>query len=418
MEKPCGLKEKRRMKHLSSVLPEHHAAFTRLLDKKTPHNTSNLYLLAMVIAYFSRARLFPWQYQRIHFFLALHLANDMEEDDELAKLDMFFFIYGRNLAQIPKFHKLHYDFICCVGWDLRVTREECGEVEAIARDHCKCSLEKYYDVQDQEIPTPHPVLNNDSFCFVSTSIFPGQLTRKYSSCLTIFLDDSKLSQPHRRSMVQCVTLAIYYHIKYRDANRSLDFFDERLHPLTRVKVPQEYFQQDPEHKCIYRFVATIFNAAWLPAECAIITLVYLERLLSYAEMDLCPTNWRRIVLGAILLACKAWHNEAVWNIDFCWILKDITLEDINELERHYLDLLEFNVNVSASVYAKYYFDLRSLADDNDVCFVFASLTKEKAQNLEALSRLCEDEGLCRAAIRRSSSDGNFIGIRLSNAILS
>ena len=29
------------------------------------------YLLAMVIAYFSRAGLFCWQYQRIHFFLAL-----------------------------------------------------------------------------------------------------------------------------------------------------------------------------------------------------------------------------------------------------------------------------------------------------------------------------------------------------------
>ncbi|KFO20068.1 Speedy protein E4 [Fukomys damarensis] len=28
-------------------------------------------LLAMVITYFSRASLFSWQYQRIHFFLAL-----------------------------------------------------------------------------------------------------------------------------------------------------------------------------------------------------------------------------------------------------------------------------------------------------------------------------------------------------------
>uniref|UniRef100_A0A2K6M4P0 Uncharacterized protein n=1 Tax=Rhinopithecus bieti TaxID=61621 RepID=A0A2K6M4P0_RHIBE len=32
---------------------------------------SDKYLLAMVIAYFSRAGLFSWQYQRIHFFLAL-----------------------------------------------------------------------------------------------------------------------------------------------------------------------------------------------------------------------------------------------------------------------------------------------------------------------------------------------------------
>lgn len=32
---------------------------------------SHQYLLSMVIAYFSRAGLFPWQYQRIHFFIAL-----------------------------------------------------------------------------------------------------------------------------------------------------------------------------------------------------------------------------------------------------------------------------------------------------------------------------------------------------------
>ncbi|KAM6156444.1 cyclin-Y-like protein 1 [Erethizon dorsatum] len=246
----------------------------------------------------------------------------------------------------------------------------------------------------------------------------GQLTRKYSSCSVIFLDDSTLSQPNCRNMIRCVTLTVYYHIKYRDGNRSLDIFDERLHPITREKLPEEYFEHDPEHKSIYRFVATIFKAAFFPAECAIITLVYIERLLSRAEIDICPTNWKRIVLGAILLACKVWHDEAVWNIDFCRTLKDISLKDINELERHYLNLLEFNCNVSASVYATYYFDLRSLADDSNLYFVFAPLTKERAQNLEATSRLCEDEDLCRAAMRRSCSDGNFIGIRLSNAIIS
>uniref|UniRef100_A0A2K6M4P3 Uncharacterized protein n=1 Tax=Rhinopithecus bieti TaxID=61621 RepID=A0A2K6M4P3_RHIBE len=35
---------------------------------------SDKYLLAMVIAYFSRAGLFSWQYQRIHFFLPLHFS--------------------------------------------------------------------------------------------------------------------------------------------------------------------------------------------------------------------------------------------------------------------------------------------------------------------------------------------------------
>ena len=54
----------------------------------------------------------------------------------------------------------------------------------------------------------------------------------------------------------------------------------------------------------------------------------------------------------------------------------------NEMERHFLELLQFNINVPASVYAKYYFDLRSLADDYNLNFLFAPLSKERAQNLE------------------------------------
>nr|XP_023419118.1 speedy protein E4 [Cavia porcellus] len=139
LEKPSGLKKKRKMKHLSSVLPEHHAAFTRLLEDPIIRRflawdmnlrASDKYLLAMVITYFSSAGLFPWQYQRIHFFLALYLANDMEEDNMLAKLDMFLFLYGRNLGQIPKFHKMRSSFTCCMVWDLRVTREDCEEIQA------------------------------------------------------------------------------------------------------------------------------------------------------------------------------------------------------------------------------------------------------------------------------------------------
>ncbi|XP_014006491.1 cyclin-Y-like protein 1 isoform X1 [Salmo salar] len=248
---------------------------------------------------------------------------------------------------------------------------------------------------------------------------PG-LSKKYSSCSTIFLDDSTVSLPNLKSTVKCVTLAIYYHIKNRDSNRSLDIFDEKIHPLTREKVPEDYYSVDPEHKLIYRFVRTLFSSAQLTAECAIVTLVYLERLLTYAEMDICPCNWKRIVLGAILLASKVWDDQAVWNVDYCQILKDITVEDMNEMERHFLELLQFNINVPASVYAKYYFDLRSLADDNNLNFPLEPLDNQRATKLEAISRLCEDryKDLGKVTIRRSLSADNLVGVRTTHAVLS
>ncbi|XP_064800612.1 cyclin-Y-like protein 1 isoform X2 [Oncorhynchus masou masou] len=206
------------------------------------------------------------------------------------------------------------------------------------------------------------------------------LSKKYSSCSTIFIDDSTVSQPNLKSTIKRVTLAIYYHIKNRDSDRSLDIFDEKMHPLS----------------------------------------VYLERLLTYAEMDICPCNWKRIVLGAILLASKVWDDQAVWNIDYCQILKDITVEDMNEMERQFLELLQFHISVPASVYAKYYFDLRSLADDNSPRFPLETLGNERAQKLEAISRLCEDKykDWSRAAVKRSFSADNLVGIRCANAVLS
>ena len=54
----------------------------------------------------------------------------------------------------------------------------------------------------------------------------------------------------------------------------------------------------------------------------------MDRLLTYGEMDITPGTWRHIVLGAILLASKVWDDQAVWNVDYCQILKDIAVEDM------------------------------------------------------------------------------------------
>ncbi|VIO91484.1 Uncharacterized protein BM_BM7453 [Brugia malayi] len=218
--------------------------------------------------------------------------------------------------------------------------------------------------------------------------------QKSNSCSTIFLDDSTISQPNLKNTIKCISLAIYYHIvnrKNRAHERLMEIFEERLHPITRDPIPIEMMSRDPDHRQIYRFIRTLFHAAQLTAECAIITLVYVERLLNYAEMDLCPSNWRRVVLGAIMLASKVWDDQAVWNVDYCQILKDTNVDDMNELERQFLECLEFNINVPSSVYAKYYYELRTLAMANDLQLPLQPLYKERARKLEALSRIYEDK---------------------------
>ena len=42
-----------------------------------------------------------------------------------------------------------------------------------------------------------------------------------------------------------------------------------------------------------------------------------------------------------------------------------TLTDINILEKRFLELLEFNVSITASLYASYYFELRTLCETSE-----------------------------------------------------
>ncbi|KAK1342814.1 hypothetical protein QTO34_015581 [Cnephaeus nilssonii] len=86
---------------------------------------------------------------------------------------------------------------------------------------------------------------------------------------------------------------------------------------------------DPELKVVYRFVRALFSAEHLTAECAIVTLIFIERLLDYSDINMCPRNWRRILVGSALLAYEYWDKQALWGMDFCQLINNIiTPEDV------------------------------------------------------------------------------------------
>uniref|UniRef100_A0A3P9NHX1 Cyclin Y n=1 Tax=Poecilia reticulata TaxID=8081 RepID=A0A3P9NHX1_POERE len=331
---------------------------------------------------------------------------------------------------------------CCVSSSPKHRRSNHSRLEPyrpepeLSREDTGCNLQHISDRENiddlpmEYNPSDHPRASTIFLSKSQTDVrekrkslyinhhYPGPLRRKYSSCSTIFLDDSTVSF----TFYFFFCLDVFSSLSPSrdvDGRMSLDIFDEKLHPLSKSEVPADYNKYDPEQKQIYRFVRTLFSAAQLTAECAIVTLVYLERLLTYAEIDICPANWKRIVLGAILLASKVWDDQAVWNVDYCQILKDITVEDMNELERQFLELLQFNINVPSSVYAKYYFDLRSLAEANNLSFPLEPLSRDKAQKLEAIARLCDKyKDVRKLAKKRSVSADNLTVVRWCPAIIS
>lgn len=56
--------------------------------------------------------------------------------------------------------------------------------------------------------------------------------------------------------------------------------------------------------------------------------VYLERLISGLELHVVSWSWRRQLLSCILIASKVLDDQAVWNADYCQLLKDVEVEDL------------------------------------------------------------------------------------------
>ncbi|KAJ3094597.1 hypothetical protein HDU97_007879 [Phlyctochytrium planicorne] len=202
---------------------------------------------------------------------------------------------------------------------------------------------------------------------------------KYNSCSTLFID-STLSHADLTQTLKCVSIALVSSIRRNveiGVLRSDDIISEKLHPLSKHI---QFHVNIPTEDDVFKFLECLFQAADLSVECAVITLVYIERMLINTDVTLHTSNWSRIVLGGLVLASKVWDDHAVWNIDFCQIFPDVDVKDMNELERWYMAAIQYNVSVKASLYARYYFELRDLADAqlksknsrplnvSDVCF--------------------------------------------------
>jgi len=120
----------------------------------------------------------------------------------------------------------------------------------------------------------------------------------------------------------------------------------------------------PSYVYLKRFLNLIFQKLKLNVECGIVALIYIERLMKLTDTPLTTRNWRLVLIASILTASKVWDDLASWNIEFAELFPILGLKEINDLEKLFLTKLDYQLFVSPSIYAKYYFALRQVRQSN------------------------------------------------------
>ena len=163
---------------------------------------------------------------------------------------------------------------------------------------------------------------------------------------------------------------------------------------------------------IYYFLMACSQRASFSSEVSIIALVLLNRLLTTPNtFTIClhAFNWRLFFLTSIMVAQKIWEDVSLANIDFPIIWRHAVKVDddrldvkaFNVMESRFLELLSFNVYVSASLYGQFCFELRTIHSANSKSsFPINPLTPEQAQRLEASTAVNPD--VLRAHVKGTS----------------
>lgn len=129
-----------------------------------------------------------------------------------------------------------------------------------------------------------------------------------------------------------------------------------IYSYDKVVQPVEPCTQDT----VLLFIRKIFDKMQLATECIVVSLIYIEKIMTTSKIEIRFSNWRPLVFTSILLASKFWEDICFWNVDYEEGLNFYPLKSINRMESEFLSLCNYNMYVSKNLYNKYQEAVRAM----------------------------------------------------------
>jgi hypothetical protein len=115
----------------------------------------------------------------------------------------------------------------------------------------------------------------------------------------------------------------------------------------------------PEPSQVFRFLEDwMVLAAYLdgpksvPAPCMTLALVYLTRFMSLSKCPVTAGNWRTLILTSLVIARKVWSEKALSRTPV--ELLPAQEPRWSRIERQFLELMQYQLDVDRELYAKYF----------------------------------------------------------------
>jgi hypothetical protein len=138
--------------------------------------------------------------------------------------------------------------------------------------------------------------------------------------------------------------------------------------------PETPYSTEPSLEELYYYCKYVIISGRMEKEIPILCLVYIERFLTKSGLLMNHWNWKRMTLISLILASKIWDDDSLENVHFPQVMADISLKEISGLEKVFLQVVDFDLVIKGSEYAKYYFILKTFADNFNSSLPMGPLT--------------------------------------------